>query len=258
VAFVNTLLHEMARRIPKAELHVHLEGAIRPATLLQLARRNGVTLPAQDEAGLRDFYRFRDFEHFILVYSTVMSCLRTPEDYHLIAYEFGGDCARQNVRYAEVTFTILSDVALTGLPWQMILAGLNAGRSQARAEFGVDWRWVFDINRNRPETQDEVVEIALAARDDGVVALGLGGSEGGFPPELFVRAFERARQAGLPRVPHSGEMAGAESIWIAVRQLHPDRLGHGVRSVQDPALVEYLRQQHIPLEVCPTSTAWPK
>ena len=222
---MNTLLHEMARRIPKAELHVHLEGAIRPATLLQLARRNGVTLPAQDEAGLRDFYRFRDFEHFVQVYTTVIGCLRAPQDYSLIAYEFGSDCARQNTRYAEVTFTILSDVALTGLPWRTILAGLNAGRSQARAEFGVDWRWVLDINRNRPETQDEVVEIALAARDDGVVALGLGGSEANFPPELFERAFEWARRAGLPRVPHSGEMSGAESIWIALRQLRPDRLG---------------------------------
>ncbi len=242
-----------AQRLPKVELHVHLEGAIRPATLLRLARRNGVPLPAQDVAGLRDFYRFRNFEHFIEVYLTITGCLRTPDDYRLIAYEFGADCARQNIRYAEVTFTILTNTRLTGLPWQAILHGLNAGREQARAEFGLDWRWVFDIVRDQPETQDEVVEIALAARDQGVVALGLGGSEAQFPPELFERAFERARQAGLARVPHSGEMAGPPSIWASLRRLHADRLGHGVRCIEDPALVAYLVEHQVPLEVCPTS-----
>ena len=246
-------LHAFARRMPKTELHVHLEGAIRPSTLLKLARRNDVQLPAHDIESLRDFYRFRDFEHFLEVYITVTSCLRTPEDYYLIAYEFGADCARQHIRYAEVTFTIASNVHLSGLPWQTILEGLNAGRAQARAEFGLDWRWVFDISRNNPETQDDVVEIALAAREQGVVALGLGGSEADFPPGMFERPFARARQAGLPRVPHAGETAGPESMWAALRQLHADRLGHGVRCVEDPALMDYLGQHQVPLEVCPTS-----
>ena len=246
-------LHEFAHRMPKVELHVHLEGSIHPATLLQLARRNGVSLPAQDVKRLRDFYRFRDFGHFIAVYVTITGCLRTPDDYCLIAYEFGSDCARQNIRYAEVTFTIATNTKYNGLDWQAILEGLNAGRDQARAEFGVDWGWVLDISRDNPETQDQVIEIALAARDQGVVALGLGGSEARFPAELFERAFERARQAGLPRVPHAGEHAGPRSVWAALHLLHADRLGHGVRCVEDPALVEYLRERRIPLEVCPTS-----
>lgn len=246
-------LHEFARRMPKAELHVHLEGAIRPATLLRLARRNDVQLPAHSLEGLQDFYRFRDFDHFVQVYLTITSCLRTPDDYQLIAYEFGSDCACQNVRYAEATFTILTNVNYTGLSWQDILGGLNAGRAQARAEFGVDWRWVFDIARNFPQTQEPTLEIALAARDQGVVALGLGGSEAEFPAEMFVSTFERARQEGLARVPHAGEMAGPPSMWAALRQLHADRLGHGVRCIEDPELVEHLRQNQIPLEVCPTS-----
>jgi len=246
-------LHEFARRMPKAELHVHLEGSIRPATLLQLAPRNGVTLPAQDEAGLHEFYRFRDFAHFVQVYVTVTGCLRTPEDYHLIAYEFGSHAARQNVCYAEVTFTVATNVRLTGLPWQTILEGLNAGRAEARAEFGVDWRWVFDISRDNPETQEEVLEIALAAREQGVVALGLGGSEAQFGPELFVSTFARAREAGMACVPHAGEMAGPPSIWTALRELHADRIGHGVRCIEDLALVEYLRERQVPLEICPTS-----
>ena len=246
-------LHEFARRIPKVELHVHLEGSIRPATLLQLARRNGVSLPAQDVKGLWDFYRFRDFAHFIEVYVAITGCLRTPDDYRLIAYEFGSDCARQHVRYAEVTFTITTNTKYNGLRWQAILEGLNVGRAQARAEFGVDWGWVFDVSRDNPGTQDQVIEIALAARDEGVVALGLGGSETGFPPELFVQTFARARRAGLPCVPHAGEHAGPRSIWAALRLLQANRLGHGVRCVEDPALVDYLRERHVPLEVCPTS-----
>ncbi len=246
-------LHEFARRMPKVELHVHLEGAIRPSTLLQLAQRNGAQLPAQDLKGLRDFYRFRDFSHFIEVYVTITGCLRTADDYALIAYQFGSDCARQNTRYAEVTFTIATNLRITGLPWRVILDGLNAGRDRARQEFGVDWRWVFDISRNNPETQDEVVEIALAARDEGVVALGLGGSEAEFPPELFERAFARAREAGLPRVPHAGETVGADSIWTALKRLHADRLGHGVRCVEDAELVRYLRDRQVPMELCPTS-----
>jgi aminodeoxyfutalosine deaminase len=248
-------LLEFARRMPKVELHVHLEGSIRPATLLQLSQRNGVRLPAQDVEGLRDFYRFRDFAHFVDVYVTITGCLRTPDDYRLIAYEFGNDCARQNIRYAEVTFTVLTNTKLTGLPWQIILEGLNEGRAQARDEFGVDWRWVLDISRDNPQTQEQVVEIALAARDKGmgVVALGLGGSEADFPPELFERSFAQAHQAGLPSVPHAGETEGPASIWTALRLLHADRLGHGVRCVEGPALIAYLCEHQVPLELCPTS-----
>ncbi len=154
-----------AKRMPKAELHIHLEGAIRPATVLQLAQRNGVPLPATDEDGLREFYRFRDFAHFVEVYVAVSNCLRTPDDYRLIAYQFGCDLARQNVRYAEATFTVSTNVRITGLPWQDILSGLNAGRRQAQREFGVDWRWVFDVCRDNPDTQTTVLEIALAAHE---------------------------------------------------------------------------------------------
>lgn len=246
-------LHAFASRMPKVELHVHLEGSIRPATLLRLARRNDVALSAQDETGLQEFYRFRNFDHFIEVYITITHCLRTRDDYCLIAYEFGSDCAQQNIRYAEVTFTMATNTRVSGLPWQEILGGLNEGRAQARDEFGVDWGWVFDISRDNPETQYEVLEVALAAREQGAVALGLGGTEDQFPPELFQETFARAREAGLGRVPHAGEISGPESVWAALRLLHADRLGHGVRSVEDPTLVEYLRQHQVPLEVCPTS-----
>ena len=246
-------LHEFARRMPKAELHVHLEGSIQPATLLELAQRNGISLPAKDIAGIQEFYRFKDFEHFVQVYFTITGCLRTPEDYTLIAYEFGHECARQNIRYAEVTFSVETNQRSSGLPWQVIVEALNAGRRKANEKYGVDWRWIFDIVRNLPATRNTVLEIALAAREMGCVALGLGGSEAEFPPELFVDVFERAHQAGLPGVPHAGEMGGPESIWIAIDKLHAVRLQHGIRSVEDPRLVQALVERQIACDVCPTS-----
>jgi adenosine deaminase len=224
-------LVEFAQRMPKAELHVHLEGSILPRTLLKLAQNNHVRLPATDEAGLSDFYRFKNFQQFLETYITITGCLRTREDYHLIAYEFGCECARQNIRYAEVTFTMLTNTHMTGLPWQEILVGLNGGREQVQVEFGVWWQWVFDIVRDVPDTQDSLLEISLAAREMGVVAIGLGGTEEGFPPELFKETFKRAKLEGLHRVPHAGEISGPQSVWDALKLLDAERIGHGVRSI---------------------------
>lgn len=246
-------LSKFATYMPKAELHVHLEGSIRPATLLKLAEHNRIALPAQDEKELAEFYRFSDFSHFIEVYMTITGCLRTPEDYRLIAYEFGSQCARQNIRYAEATFSIETNTRISGLPWQAILEALNDGRTQAWRDFGVRWQWVFDIVRNLPETQEIVYHILSSAQVEGAIALGLGGSEAEFPPELFISTFERAYDAGIRRAPHAGETAGPASVWGAIKGLHADRIGHGVRSHEDPLLVEYLRQHQLPLEICPTS-----
>ena len=246
-------LQAFVAAMPKVELHVHLEGSIRPTTLLALAERNGLPLPAADLGGLRDFYRFTDFDHFIRVYFTISGCLKTVDDFALIAYEFGADMARQNVRYAEVTFTPHTSVTNTGLPFDAILEGLNDGRARARASFGVEMAWVLDIVRDAPETRPAVASWAAGAVDRGVVGLGLGGPERGHPPEPYADAFAFARAAGLHSVPHAGEVAGPESVWGALRILQAERLGHGVRSVEDPALLDYLSEHQVPLEVCPTS-----
>ncbi|MGD2207314.1 MAG: adenosine deaminase, partial [Anaerolineae bacterium] len=246
-------LHDFINEMPKVELHVHLEGSIRPDSLLALAERNHVSLPARDLQGLREFYHFTDFDHFIQVYLAVSRCLKTVADYSLIAYEFGADMARQNIRYAEVTFTPHTNVVNTGLPFDEILAGLNDGRARAQADLGVEFRWVLDIVRDNPETRHQVAGWAVRALDRGVVGLGLGGTEKDHPPERFADAFAMAREAGLHSVPHAGEVVGPESVWGAIRALKAERIGHGVRSVEDPALLSYLREQRLPLEVCPTS-----
>jgi adenosine deaminase len=175
------------------------------------------------------------------------------EDFGLIAYEFGADMARQHTRYAEVTFTPATSVKNTGLPFDEILAGLNDGRARARADFGVDFRWVLDIVRDNPDSRFQVAEWAINAMDRGVIGFGLGGTERGNPPEWFEDAYTMAREAGLHSVPHAGEVAGPESVWSAIRLLKAERIGHGVRSVEEPALVDYLREHQIPLEVSPTS-----
>jgi aminodeoxyfutalosine deaminase len=246
-------LRDLIRQMPKVELHVHLEGSIRPATLLALARRDHVPLPAGDLDGLREFYRFTDFGHFLQVYFTISSCLKTPDDFGLIAYEFGADMARQHIRYAEVTFTPHTHVTNAGLRFDEILAGLNAGRARAQADFSVEIAWVLDIVRDNPDSRHQVANWAVAAMDRGVVGFGLGGSEAGHPPEGFADAFALAREAGLHSVPHAGEVAGPQSVWGAIRILGAERIGHGVRSVEDRQLLDYLRERQIPLEICPTS-----
>jgi len=246
-------LYQFIDKMPKVELHVHLEGSIRPSTLLILAQRNQVILPASDLNGLRDFYRFTDFQHFLRVYFTISGCLQTIEDFALIAYEFGADMHRQNIRYSEVTFTPYTNVTNTGLPFDEILAGLNDGRGRARADFGVEFRWVLDIVRDDPDTRHQVAEWAISAQDRGVIGLGLGGTEVGHPPEWFADVFLLGREAGLHSVPHAGETDGPASVWGAIRALGAERIGHGVQSIQDPALVDYLVKRQIPLETCPTS-----
>ncbi len=246
------------RAAPKVELHVHLEGAIQPPTLLELARRNHIPLPADTIDGVRRWFTYRDFPHFAEIYLTITRCLKTVDDYELIAHEFGATMARQNVRYAEVTFSPGTHRGL-GIPHDVSFGGLTRGRERARADFGVEIAWVFDIVRHVPldadgrALADYVTDAAIAGQADGVVALGLGGIEPGHPPEPFAPWFERARAAGLHSAPHAGETAGPASVWGALHALEAERIGHGVRANEDPALVEYLAERGIPLEVCPTS-----
>jgi adenosine deaminase len=244
---------------PKAELHVHLEGSIRPATLLTLAKRNGIALPAESVEGLQQWFTFRDFNHFIQLYATISRCLRKSEDYALIVYEFGEEMAQQHVRYAEATFSASTHQFLRGVPFDVYFTGLTDGRERARRDFGVEINWIFDIVRDHddwPELvrrADYTLSVAKEGMADGVVALGLGGGEIGHPPEPFAPWFEQACAYGLHSVPHAGEAAGPESVWGAINTLMAERIGHGVRSAEDPQLLEYLAEKRIPLEVSPTS-----
>ncbi len=254
--------------MPKAEIHVHLEGAIGPETLLKLAMHHDrlSSLPSRDIAGLQGWLAFSGFPDFIEKYMLISDLLRTPEDFRLIVEECGQDMVRQNILYRELTVTPYTHTRIQqkGLTFDDLFAGLEEGRRSVQENLGREIRWVFDIPRNAcfgqpnsgvydPQPANETLAYALQGLDSGVVGFGLGGYEVGAPPEPFAHAFAAAKEAGLRSVPHAGETVGPQSVWGAVTALSADRIGHGVRAIEDPSLLVLLRERRIPLEVNLTS-----
>jgi aminodeoxyfutalosine deaminase len=248
---------QFIREMPKAEIHVHLEGTVRPTTLLALATRHGIPLPARDGAALADWFRFRDFPHFIEIYMAVCECLRDPADFALVVEELGEAAAAQNIRYLEVHFNPEPHVRKRGHTFAGLLAGMNRGRAAALARWGVEIRWIADGVRDAesgPASVSRTVAwIAALPPAAGVVALGLGGDEVGHPPSQFTADFAAAGAAGLHLVAHAGETTGPETIWATLRDLGAERIGHGLSALADPALVAHLAEAGTPLELCPTS-----
>lgn len=247
-------LTDFIREMPKVELHVHLQGATQPETWLELARRNNVALPADTVAGMREWFTFTDFRHFIDTYIHVVKTLVTPDDLELMGREFLKNQAAQNIVYSEVTYTPrLSTIRDTGINREQ-LAAVNRARAWAEAELGVSMGLVIDIPREVTADDAEFyADWALMGYGNGVVAFGIGGYEPGHPPEKYAKTFARVYEAGVPCVPHAGETVGPESIWNALEVCKPVRIGHGVRCIEDAKLVDLLREKQIPLEVSPTS-----
>jgi aminodeoxyfutalosine deaminase len=240
--------------LPKAELHVHHVGSASPRIVAELAARHeGRTPVPADPAALADYFAFRDFAHFIEVYLSVVDLIRDAADVRLLTYEIARDLARQQVRYAELTVTPYSSVR-RGIPAPEFCAAIEDARRAAEAELGVLLRWCFDIPGEAGlPSAEETLRIALDERPDGLVSFGLGGPETGVPRPQFKPYFEKARAAGLHSVPHAGETGGPQTIWDALRELGAERIGHGIAAARDPALMAYLAEHDVALEVCPTS-----
>jgi aminodeoxyfutalosine deaminase len=238
--------------VPKVELHLHLVGSASPATVAALAARHPDHGVPTGEAELAELFRFRDFPHFIRVYTQVNDLVTTAEDVALIVDGCAADLAGQSVVYAELTVTPYMHERV-GMTHRELASGLAEGHARAAGR-GVDLAWIYDIpGQYGEEATRATLRDALDDPPDGLVALGLAGAEAGIDRAAFAPAFAAARAAGLPGVPHAGEGEGPESVWAAVRHLEPARIGHGVRAVEDPALVAHLAEAAIPLEVCPTS-----
>lgn len=247
-------LEEFITSMPKVELHVHLEGSVRPETLLKLAQRHHIALPAADLPGLRKWYTFQDFDHFLEIYMAISSCLRTAEDMELIAREFLLGQAQQNIRYSEVTFTAYNQYDNNQLGFHEQLDAINRARSWGETELGVRMGLIMDIPRHQPpEAGLMIADWTIERFGEGIIAFGLGGPEIGNPPEKFLEAFDRVRDAGIPCILHAGETAGPASIWSALQVADSRRIGHGVRAIEDPELIAHLKRTQTPLEVCPTS-----
>jgi aminodeoxyfutalosine deaminase len=238
---------------PKVELHVHLEATVRPETLLEIARKNDFALPATTVEGIRDLYRYRDFDHFIEVWILTTNALQREEDFRRVVVDYAGEAARHGAIYVEGIFSPV-ERTWRGVPWDEIFSGYCDGIEEARVRHGVEVRLTPDITRAAaPEDGVDVVRYAAKYRDRGVVGVGLGGEEALHPPEKFVDAFRLAREEGLGSVPHAGEVVGPPSIWGAIDALHADRVRHGIRAVEDPALLRELADREIVLDVTPIS-----
>jgi aminodeoxyfutalosine deaminase len=238
--------------LPKTELHVHQVGSASPRIVAQLAERHPGVVPTDPEA-LAEYFRFDDFAHFISIYVSVVKLVETAEDVRLLTYEIGREMAGQQIRYAELTVTPYLSVT-PELPAEAFLEAIEDARTGVERDFGVRLRWIFDIPADFGVPAAEMTaSIALDHHVPGLVGLGIGGSEDGFPRSMFKDQFDRARAYGLHSVPHAGETTGPATIWDAIENLGAERIEHGITAAQDPDLMRYLAENDITLDVCPTS-----
>ncbi|RPI18382.1 MAG: adenosine deaminase [Acidobacteriales bacterium] len=224
-------------QLPKAELHLHLEGAIEPETLHELA-------PDLSPAEIEEHYRYDDFQGFLKNYEWVARRLNTPEDFALITRRLLERLARENVRYAEI---ILSAGVIL---WRnQDLGPIYEAVRRESASSPVEVWWIFDgVRQFGVENVQSVAQLAAERRHDGVIGLGIGGDEARGPAQLFKDVYRYAAGTGLRLTAHAGETGGPESVWAAL-ELGAERIGHGIRSIEDPVLLRHLRDHDIPLEI---------
>src|SRR5438094_1191902 len=244
--------HSLSDRIaslPKAELHLHLEGSVQPATVCALTARHGVVM-TQEEVHQR--YAYRDFPEFIEAFKWVTSFLREPQDYALIATDLAEHLLTQRVVYTEVTLSIGVMLLRKQQPEANFEALLRA--TEPFEKRGLRFRWVFDAARQfGVDAAMEVVESAKRCNSEAIVAFGIGGDELSVPTKEFRRVYDRAAQLGLHRLMHAGEVGGPEKIREAIELLGVERIGHGITAINDPELMDLLAERKIPLEICPAS-----
>jgi aminodeoxyfutalosine deaminase len=260
-------LAEFVVSLPKAELHLHLEGSVDPVTFSELSQKHNTPLPAQEnryghneDSGkvftpdeVRELYRYKDFYGFLMAFKAVTERLRTPEDYELITYRLMEKLKAQNVVHAEV-YVSVGIIFWRGQQFEAIFEGLERGRERAARDFGVSLYWIFDATRHfGVEAAAQVFEKAAQLRDRHVIGIGIGGDEQRGPANWFTDLYARAADRGLRLTAHAGESVGPESIWSAVRDLKAERIGHGLNAIQDSELMDYLAEHQIPIEVCPSS-----
>lgn len=245
-------LPDVLRAMPKAELHIHIEGSLEPELIFALAQRNGVTLPHASVESLRAAYAFTDLQSFLDIYYAGASVLLQPQDFEDMAWAYFERAAADHVVHAELFFDPQTHTS-RGVPMASVIHGLAAGCERARRELGISSALILCFLRHLSE------EDALATLMDALpfrehfIGVGLDSGERGNPPEKFARVFARAAELGLHRVAHAGEEGPPAYVWGALDVLKAERIDHGVRSVDDPALIERLARDQVPLTVCPLS-----
>ncbi|SDN46818.1 adenosine deaminase [Klenkia soli] len=239
-------------RLPKAELHLHVEGTLEPELAFALAERNGVALPYPDVAALRAAYDFADLQSFLDLYYACMPVLRTTEDFHDLTAAYLERSHRDGVVHAEL-FVDLQVHLANGIGADDVLDGMTRALAGARAARGTTGGIILSIVRDSPVATAHAALDAVAHRIHDLVGIGLDSAEVGYPPSLFVEVFDRAAALGLHRVAHAGEEGPPAYVVEAVELLGVERVDHGIRAVEDDALVALLVERGIPLTVCPLS-----
>jgi aminodeoxyfutalosine deaminase len=258
---------DFLRSLPKAELHLHLEGSVDPPTLSELSRRHTTPLSTtnnrytniqdsgrfytEDEA--RELYRYKDFTGFMMAFKVVTERLRTAADYELVTYRMMQKLHAQGVVHAEV-YISAGVVQWRGQEFAPLFEGAERGRQRGEREFGISLYWIFDAVRHFGLDEAwRVVNEAIQSKGRNVVGIGIGGDERRAGPEQFREIYAHAASHGLRLTVHAGETVGPEGIWGALRELKPHRIGHGLHAIEDPQLVRYLADNQIPVEICITS-----
>jgi len=239
-------------RLPKAELHLHIEGTFEPELIFAIATRNGVDPGYRSIEALRAAYKFTDLQSFLNVYYAGMNVLKTERDYYDLTMAYFARAARQGVRHAEIFFDPQAHTD-RGIPFGVVVEGISAACVAVREKLGITSHLIMCFLRDLSALSAmDTLDAAVAYRDR-IIAVGLDSAEVGNPPSKFSAVFDRARAEGFLTVAHAGEEGPPEYVWEALDLLRVSRVDHGVRSLEDPQLVERLRRQRIPLTVCPLS-----
>jgi aminodeoxyfutalosine deaminase len=248
--FANPHPSAFVRSLPKAELHLHLEGAMEPSTLLEIQRDHG--LKNSTLTDVQKLYQYSDFASFLIAFRDITEHLKTPTDYELITYRLMERLKAENVLHAEV-YVSVGVCLYRKQDFAAIFEGLDRGRTLGERDFGVSLLWIFDAVRHFGSAEAQrVAELASRHQDRNVVGFGIGGDEKRAGPELFREVYSYCAEHGLRLTAHAGETAGPESIWGALN-LRAERIGHGLTAQQDPDLIQELAQRQVPVEICVTS-----
>lgn len=245
-------MDDFIAQLPKAELHLHIEGTLEPELAFALAEKNKITLPFKSVDEMRAAYNFSDLQSFLDLYYASISVVQTEEDFHDLTLAYLKKAASQNVRHTEIFFDPQSHTA-RNIPMGTVINGITAALREAQSELGVSSKLILSFLRHLSEAAAmETLQQALPFRDQ-FIGVGLDSSELGHPPSKFVNVFEEVRRQGFRVVCHAGEEGPPEYINEALDQLHAERIDHGVRCMEDAALVKRLAEEQIPLTVCPLS-----
>jgi adenosine deaminase len=245
--------------MPKIDLHRHLEGAVRLTTLVEIAQEYGIEMPEYDIETLRPFVQVmpgevRNPQHFLGKFGMLRQFFRSPAVIQRVTWEAVADAALEGVKYLELRFTPAALANILKCPYSEVIGWVNEAASAAAAAHDIVVRLIVSMNRHESISIGEKV-LAAAAEfiGTGVVALDLAGNEAQYPSHPFYDLFDQIKAAGFYITIHAGEWAGADGVWEAVERLHADRIGHGVRAIEDPAVIALLAARGIPLEICPSS-----